>query len=539
MSVTNRHPLIRGASVTSLGTLASRVLGMLRDMGTAALFGLSGGGVMDAFILAFRIPNLFRRLFGEGALAASYLPVLAAELERDRRAAWRLVSVGLVWLAIALGLLVVVLEIGLAGLWLAWGDVPRTRLVLELTAVMMPYVIFICLAAQVSATLHTLGRFGVAALSPAVLNIVWLVAVWGIAPYFAPNQEAQAHVLAVAVTIGGVLQLITQVPDLHLAGFRFDYSWADARGPLAQILRAMGPMVLGLTITQINTLLDSLIAWALSSGPAGPERIAWLPGEPYYPMRQGAVAAIYFGERLYQFPLGLLGLAVATAIFPLLSRHAARGDRRRLGEDLTLGCRLVLFLGLPASAGLVLLAGPITQLLFERGEFTAQDSLRAARMIAVYGAGVWAYCALHVVVRGYYALGDRITPMKIGAVIVVLNFALNLLLVWPFAEAGLALATALTAGLQVFLLMAMFSRRKSHLDWRALAATAVRTLLATTLMTLAGYAALRSVPDSGGLTGEFVRVLLPLGTSTLAYFAAIALFGRSELQMLHGALPVD
>jgi len=488
---------------------------------------------MDAFVLAFRIPNLFRRLFGEGALAASYLPVLTGELQRDRRAAWQLVSVGLVWLAVILGLLVVVLELGLAAIWLAWGDVPRVRLVTTLTAVMMPYVIFICLAAQVSATLHALGRFGVAALSPAVLNIVWLLAVWGIAPFFAPNQQAQAHVLALAVTIGGVLQLLAQWPDLVAAGFRFDYAWANARDALVRILRAMGPMVLGLTITQINTLLDSLIAWGFSSGAAGPEQIAWLPGQLHYPMQQGAVAAIYFGERLYQFPLGLLGLAVATAIFPLLSRHAARGDRRRFGEDLTLGCRLVLFLGLPASAGLVLLAGPITQLLFERGEFTADDSVRAATMIAVYGSGVWAYCALHVLVRGYYALGDRITPMKIGAAIVVLNFALNMLLVWPFAEAGLALATALTAGLQVLLLMTVFSRRQSHLGWRPLIATALRTSLATFLMTAAGWATLAWLPTAGGLTAEFVRVLLPLGVCTLVYFAAIAVFARNEFRMLY------
>lgn len=535
MALAERHPLIRGASVTSLGTLASRVLGMVRDMATAALLGLSGGGVMDAFVLAFRIPNLFRRLFGEGALAASYLPVLSAELERDRRVAWQLVSVGLVWLTVVLAVLVIAMEAVLAVTWTIWADVPRVRLVVGLSAVMMPFVVFICLAAQVSATLHVLGRFSIAALAPSLLNVAWLAAAWVAARWRAADPEAQAYVLAVAVVIGGMLQLAAQLPELWAAGFRFDYHWAHARGALARILRGMGPMVLGLTITQINTLLDSLIAWGFSSSPAGPEQIAWLPGNPHYPMQQGAVAAIYFGERLYQFPLGLLGIAVATAIFPLLSRHAARGDRRRLGEDLTLGCRLVLFLGVPASAGLVLLAEPLARLLFERGQFSSDDAVRAARMIAVYGSGVWAYCALPVVVRGFYALGDRITPMKIGATMVLLNLVMNLLLIWPLAEAGLALATSLTAALQVFLLAAVFSRRKSHLGWTALMATGIRTTAATALMTAAGYATLSWLPFTEGLPNELARVVLPLGASTAVYFAAISLLGGGELRTLWGA----
>jgi putative peptidoglycan lipid II flippase len=229
-----------------------------------------------------------------------------------------------------------------------------------------------------------------------------------------------------------------------------------------------------------------------------------------------------------------LGLAVATAIFPLLSRHAARGDREQLGSDLTLGCRLVLFLGVPASAGLMLLAGPIAELLFERGQFTSADTVRAARMIAVYGSGVWAYCALPVVIRGFYALGDRTTPMKIGAMVVLCNLAMNLLLVWPLAEAGLALATSLTASLQVLLLMAVFSRRKSHLGWRAMAATAARTTAATGLMMAAGLTSLTLLPSSEGLVSELARVVLPSAVSVLVYFAVIASVGGTELKMLRG-----
>ncbi len=522
--------------MTSLGTLASRILGMVRDMATAALLGLSGGGVMDAFVIAFRVPNLFRRLFGEGALAASYLPVLTAQLEKDRRAAWQLVSVGLTWLAVLLVLLVAAAE-GACGLaWLVWGDVPGAGLLVGLTAVIVPYMVFICLAAQVAATLHALGHFSTPALVPVLLNVCWLVGAWAVAPHFAPDKQAQAYVLAVSILAAGVLQLGVQLPVLRSFGFRYDYNWSRARSAIAEIARGMGPMVLGLAITQINTLLDSVIAWALSAAPEGPQRIGWLAGAVRYPMEQGAAAAIYYGERLYQFPLGVLGLAVATAIFPLLSRHAARGDHRKLGADLTLGLRLVVFLGVPASVGLILLAEPLARLLFEHGEFTAEDTARTARMIATYAGGVWAYCGLPVVVRGFYALVDRTTPVKIGLAVLGLNLGLNLLLIWPLAEAGLAAATSVAASVQVVLLVVIFSRRKSPLDWPTLGLTAARTALATLAMAAAGRAALEWIPAAEGLANDLARVAVPLAASLAVFFAVAWLLRCREPALLLGGL---
>jgi putative peptidoglycan lipid II flippase len=534
-----RHPLIAGASVTSLGTLASRLLGLLRDMATAALLGLSGGGVMDAFVIAFRIPNLFRRLFGEGALAASYLPVLADRLEKDRTAAWQLVSVGMTWLAVFLTALVLLAEAACALVWLVWGDLPGVGLLVGLTAVMMPYMVCICLAAQVAATLHALSHFSTPALVPVALNVGWLLAAWLVAPWFAPDRQAQAYVLAVAVVAAGLVQLGMQLPVLRAMGFRFDYNWAASRAAMAEIVRAMGPMVVGLAITQLNTLSDSLIAWALSAAPEGPQRIAWLGGQLRYPMQQGAAAAVYYGERLYQFPLGLVGLAVATAIFPLLSRHAARGDHQKLSADMTLGLRLVLLLAVPAGVGLMILAEPLARLLFERGQFTADDTQRAARMIATYASGVWAYCALPVVVRGFYALSDRMTPVKIGLGIVGLNLGLDMVLIWPLAEAGLAVATAIAAAVQVALLVVIFARRKSRLDWSALAGTTLRTVLCTSLMAAAGYTTLAVIEPSDGLSNELARVLAPLLCGAVVFFGAYWLLQGRELRILLGGLPEE
>ncbi len=385
-----RHQLISGSRATALGTLASRVLGMLRDMATAAILGLSGGGVMDAFVLAFRIPNTFRRLFGEGALAASYLPVISAELERQPHRAWKLASVLFAHLAGLLLFLVLAGEAALGVLALAF-DSPEIRLFASLAAVMLPYMLLICLAAQASATLHALGHFALPALVPTILNVVWLVAAVAVAPWISPDKAVQAHVLAVAILVAGVLQLAVQIPLLRARGFRFDYDPRSAREKFTLILKAMGPMTVGLMITQINSLIDSLVAWLLSSPSPDGGPISWLGGCLDYPMAQGAVGALYYAERLYQFPLGILGLAVATAIFPLLSRHAARNDQPRFSQDLTLGLRLVLFLGVPASAGLVLLAEPLARLLFQHREFTSQDALRTARVIAGYSWGVWAY----------------------------------------------------------------------------------------------------------------------------------------------------
>ncbi len=370
MSESERHPLFSGVTSTGLGTLASRVLGVVRESAAAGLLGLSKDGIMDAYVVAFRIPNLFRRLFGEGAMTASYLPEFAAELERDRRAAWRLASAAGVLLAAGLVLLTLVAE-GICGLlWLACSDSPAIRLSLGLTATMLPYTVFICLAALAAATLQSLGEFRLPALVPSVLNICWLVGAWFIAPRVTPDRQGQAYVMAGCVLVGGVLQLLVQFPALKRLGFRLEFNYAESRRSLGKIVRAMAPTTLGLAVTQINTLSDSLIARGFAAAPGGPSTIGWLGGVAY-PLKQGAAAAIWYGERVYQFPLGLLGIAVATVIFPLLSRHAAQGQLSRVGSDLTLGLRLVIFGGIPAAAGLFLLAEPFARLSVRAAKFYA------------------------------------------------------------------------------------------------------------------------------------------------------------------------
>jgi len=509
--------------------LASRLLGLARDVATAAVLGLSGEGVMDAFVLAFRVPNLFRRLFGEGALAASYLPVLTEELERDRQRAWQFTSVTLTLLAVLLAGIVVLGEAGLAAaLWCGAGD-RQTTLLLGLSAVLLPYLLLVCLAAQLSATLQALGRFGLPALAPALLNIGWLAGVWVAASLLELDHAGRAYVLAVSILVAGCVQVAVQARALGRLGFRFHYDWQASRVAVVRVVRATAPMVLGLAVTQINTFLDSLMAWGLTA-PASGEPIAWLGGLVDYPFRHGAAAAIYFAERLYQFPLGILGVAVATVIFPALSRHAARGARQELGADLSLALRLVLFLGLPASAGLVLMAQPLATLFFLHGDVTPEDATRVARVIACYGVGVWAFCASPALVRGFYARGDQRTPLRMAGIAMAVNVVLNLVLVWPLGECGLALSTSLAAMVQLAGLALAFDRDERTLTWHALGRSVWQSAVATAGMAAACVLVLAALPSDGNWT--LLRVVGPVAAGMVAVFVIARLLGMYELSLL-------
>ena len=530
-----RHPLISGTRVMSLGTLASRVLGMLRDMATAALLGLAGkGGVADAFWFAFRIPNLFRELFGEGALSSSYLPVLTAQVENDRDVARQLSTVVVTLLAVLLTGLVAVGELLLGLIWFFWGGGPWIDLLVGLSATMLPYLLLICVAAQLSTMLYAAGHFAVPALAPMTLNIIWLAAAWIGARWFTGDQVAQAYLLAAAVIVSGVAQILVHLPMLRRLGYHFDFNWSAARAGVVRIGRNMAPAAFGLAILQVNMFISIFIAMGLASAPDGPQTISWLGGV-HYPMREGAVAALYFGDRLCSIPFSLVGWPVAVAIFPLLSRHAARGDRRLMGDDMTLGLRLVLCLSVPAGVGLALLAQPITRLLFERGSFTADDTVRVAWVTVGYAVGVWANCAWPVIVRGFYAVHDFRTPVRIGVWIVAINVLLNVTLIWPLAEAGLALSAATAGVVQLLALIAVFSRRLAPLGWRSLGVTAVRSVLATAAMGVVVYFVLAKMPEGSAIWSQIARVVASIAAGTATYVVAYLLMGGRELGMLvHG-----
>lgn len=519
-----------GMLVVSAMTVLSRILGLVRDIAMAQLFGLSP--IMDAFTVAFRIPNLSRKLFGEGALATSFIPVFARELQsQDRITAWRLASAVLGWLTFFLTILVVLGEWGLAA-WIWYGGVSdETRLLIELTALMLPYLILICVASQVGAVLNSLGRFGWPATVPVILNLVWLIGAWWLTPWFAA-PESQARMLGMCILVSGLLQLAVQWPALRATGFRFQWNWQPARPQVREIIWTMLPVVLGLSITQINTFSDSLIAWGFSQPIGDPSAVMPIPGHPSYPLAAGAVSALYYGERMYQFPLGVFGVALGTAIFPMLARHAARNEMDNLREDLSLGLRLVLVIGVPASAALMWLAHPIARCLFERGEFSPADTARTAQIIAAYGSGVWAYCGLLILQRGCYAVGDRATPLKLGLISVGVNLVLNLTLIWFVGERGLAASTSICAQLQVVALIWSVQSRVGRLDWRSLQHCALRTLVATALMSAVGLALIAYGQQKGLWSGKLLGLAVPCLGASLAYLVATWFLKLDELWLI-------
>ena len=526
----SRAVLFSGLRTVSLLTFASRVLGMLRDMWMAALFG--NGPIMDAFSVAFRIPNLARRLFGEGALSTAFLPSFIHEKEQfGAAAAGKLASGVLAVLALVLSGLVVVGEMLL---WMGMQAVEtgsEAELLLRLAAIMLPYLLFICLVAQISAIMHGLRHFIWPALEAIVLNVIWLACLWWVASWF-ESKTTQIQLIAVSVVAAGIVQLLAPLPTLRRLGFRFERDWRAAGPKIKEIALTMFPVVIGLSIEQVNTLFDSLIAWGFSRPQTGTGVISWLPGSLEYPLEPGTASALYFGQRVYQFPLGVFGVALSTVIFPLLSQHAGQGRMDRLREDFALGLRLVFYIGIPASVGLMILATPLTSLLFRYGEFTADDAGQTAEMIWAYGIGVWAYCGVLILQRGYYAVGDRITPLRIGLLGIAADLTMNLTLIWFLGGFGLALSTALSAILQFALVAWLVQERIGRLDWRNLAQAGGRAAAGSAVMGIVCLSVLWVLPAGISLAERCAAVLIPFVVALAVYFATAWWLGMSEVWLL-------
>jgi putative peptidoglycan lipid II flippase len=515
--------------VVGLCTLASRILGLIRDIGMATLFG--AGPVMDAFAVAFRIPNLFRRLFGEGALTAAFLPLFVRETHHGEPGAGaKLATAVLTVLTLVLGAITLAGELVLGGMLLFAPLSGEGRLLTGLTAALLPYVVLICVAAQLSAMLNALNQFAWPALVPVLMNILWIAGMLWIVPLF-DEEVAQAYALSVCILVAGAFQMVSQWPVLRRAGYHFDLDWAWARPRLRELFSAMAPVLVGLTVAQINTVADSFLAWAFSPGAKDGPTMS-LPGHPPWPVSAGAASALYFGQRLYQFPLGIFGVALSTVMFPLFARHAEAHRLDLLRDDLGLGLRLVLAIGLPASAGLVLMAEPITSLFFRHGAFSADALRQTSAVVAAYAIAVWAWCGLLIVTRASYAAGNRRTPLRLGMVTVAFNFLLTLALIWPLGGTGLALATSTTAIFQLSAATWILQRSIGRLDWRRLAWCAARCLAATAILAVVAAITLFMLPEGESLAMRVMRVAVPMATATAAWFAAATLLRLEEVWLL-------
>jgi putative peptidoglycan lipid II flippase len=501
----------------ALFTVASRVTGLVRDASLSRIFGAAG--VMDAFFFAFMIPNLFRRLFGEGAVSAAFLRVYARLDANDPPAARKLATLTVLIMIVVLGGITIAGEILLAwGLYAAAGE---QQLVVRLTMITLPYMPLVCVVAILGAMLQVHGRFAPSAAVPIVMNLCLIGAVVALAPFFGEADKG-AHVTAVAgsLLVAGGLQIAWML--LALRGRQWLVGGARAaREPMRDVVRQVGPMILGLGVLQFNVFIDGLIAsYPTTVGPSifGVE----------YPLREGAMAAVSFAQRLYQFPLGVFGIAIATAIYPALARQAEEPEA--FSDILRRGLRLVVFIGLPASAGLMLIGPMLVKVIFEGGIFEAGDSQRVTFVLYGYASGVWAYSMIHVLTRAFYARGDSMTPVKVAVFMVALNVALNCTLIWtPLREAGLAWSTALCAVIQSFVLLWLVRRHASGLVDGAVSRGAARSLVITALMTLVVWTVLAALPVATSWLQALANLAAAVGAGTIVVYAAARALDMPEL----------
>lgn len=561
--------ITRSTWLVSLLTMCSRILGLLRDKCLVLLFGGSTW-VFDAFILAFTIPNLFRRLFGEGALTASFIPVFVRVREQEGEAAGnRLASTTITMLIAVTG------AIAAAGMLLCMGAdflfsgqvgsdsaaaiaaSQKISLSLKLTAVMLPFLCFICVSALLAGMLQSLRSFSLPAVMSIVLNFAFLGSFYYIYTnlHSVPAQTTIFYV-AVAVVAAGLLQILIQAPVLLAKGVRLSPAWDLKNTRVKEVLKALGPSALGLGVVQVNVLMDNLIAYYLS-----------LTGA------EGANTYLYLGNRLMQLPLGVFGIAVASTVFPYLASDAGKDDFVSLAGRLQRSIRLLFFVLLPASLGLIAVASPLVRMIYQEPDLTFSDAAvyRTSAVLVCYAGGLIFFGLQHLFTRCFYALGDFTTPIKVAVWMVITNLGLNLILIhmpdwyrrWthvmidgmtftsvnsastvamPLNEAGLALATAITALLNVCILW-HFLKEKLHPKLPAktwddlldsLGGAIFWITLASAGMSVIVYFTTNSIPAEPELLMRIERGLVPVVLGVVVYAILCLIIGIPELEELFG-----
>jgi putative peptidoglycan lipid II flippase len=432
--------LLKATATVGSFTLISRVLGFVRDVILANIFG--AGAAMDAFLVAFKIPNFMRRLFAEGAFAQAFVPILSEYKTRRSQAEVKdlldhtcgaLGGVLLLMTAVA-----IVAAPGFIMLFAPgfWHSPDKFQLSSDMLRITFPYLFLISLTALAGSTLNAYGRFAVPAVTPVLLNLSLIGMAWYGSAWFSTPIIA----LAWGVCLAGVLQLVFQLPFLYRLGLMPVPRFKRKHEGVQRILTLMLPAIFGVSVTQINLLLDTLLASFLVSG-----SVSWL----------------YYADRLLEFPVGVFGIALATVMLPTLSKSMASNNLEEYGKNLDWSLRWVFLIGLPCTAGLIVLATPVLLTLFYRGEFSLHDVAMSSQSLMAYSVGILGFVLIKILASGFYARQDTRTPVRIAVIAMLTNMSLNLILIWPLAHAGLALATAGAASVNAALLY----RALRHGQW--------------------------------------------------------------------------
>ncbi|MGI6301488.1 MAG: murein biosynthesis integral membrane protein MurJ [Verrucomicrobiota bacterium] len=502
----------RAASLVGLGIFSSRTVGLARDIITASLIGTTAAA--SAFSIAFTIPNLFRRLLGEGALAAGLVPFFAEELAKGNpRNAWS--KAGKVLSVAALILLLLTLA-GMLICWIGTGlTVPGTRLYMVFAYAfgLLAYMPMICLVGLSMGLLNACGHFFVPAFTPILLNASWILAGLLICPFLPKTPYHQAWGLVIGILAGGVIQLAVQIPILLKHGWRprWEPHWRDPF--VRNVFRLAAPAVIGLSVTQVNVVVDRTLAGYLS---------------------EYAASALFYAERLIYLPLGLVGTALGTVALPSMSRLFSKGDRIGMARIFERGLGLVLFWTLPAAVGLYWLGPEIVALIYEHGSFDQSSTAHVVWALRFYVPGLLAFSALKVIIPAFYAMKDTTTPVRVAWVALLLNLVLNLILMQWLEHGGLALATSVSAWVNGGVLLVLLRRRWSVPIFRPLVRPLARTSLASLVMLAAGMLALGAIKplmeeqELSSLAVRLIKVGVGIGTAGTAYLAAQVALARFD-----------
>jgi len=503
--------MLKSSGAMAAATMTSRVLGMVREVVYARFMG--DGWVAGAFQLAFTIPNLFRRLLGEGALTAAFIPVFKEkEKTGDEKEMWRAANAVISGLVVAAAAVIGLVLLGVSTALAVHTFAAQTQLMLQLLRVMFPYMLLVCLAAVFMGMLNARGHFFIPAMGATMLNVVMIASVLALAPCMGRELHQQIFALAVGVLLAGVAQAAFQLPTLQREGFRYHWvsPWRDET--VQRVVRQMIPGAIGVAAFQINVLLTQGVAF-------------WVDAS--------IVASFNYAVRLMELPQGVFGISLATYLLPTLSGLAAEKKYPEFRTTLRQGLSHLLFANLIASALLVVLAGPIVRLLFERGKFTEESTVRVTFALACLAPGLVAFSTVNILARAFYALGDMKTPMKISIVCLALNLVFAICLVVPLRQGGLGIANTLSAGLNVgFLFYALRKKPASagRLEFRELRRTLLPLAAAAVIAGVVAWAAGRGWErwiGHGALPQKIGAVFVPAALAASAY-GLVALLAKLQ-----------
>jgi len=514
--------LARSAGLISVATMASRVLGVAREMVLSAFFGASGGVEMDAFNVAFRVPNLVRDLFAEGAMTAAFVPTFTHTLTtRGPEAAWRLGNLVINALFLVTGALVLLgmLFAGPITHAIAPGftEIPgKLELTTQLTRIMLPFLTTVAAAVAMMGMLNSMRRFFIPALAPAMFNVATIVCAFALVPAMPHVGQPAIVAIAIGTLLGGVGQIVLQWPSLRSEGFRYrpvlDFMDPDLR----EVLRLMGPATLGLAAVQINVFVNTYLATS---------------------QEQGAVSWLTYAFRLMYLPIGLFGVSIATAALPEIARRANANDMRGMQQTVSTALRMMLMLNVPATIGLIALAQPIVALLLQRGRFTPHDTAATAAALMFYAPGLLGYSAVKIASPSFYSLRDARTPVTVSVIAVVANLTMNILLVRVMGYRGLALGTALAAMFNAGTLLWLLRRRLGGLEGRRVSVALIKITVASIAMGAAAQMTARGVGSLIPITNSLSRAIqlgAAIGVALVVLIGAARLLRLAEFDEAFG-----